>query len=309
MHRFLSFIQSHVGVVFCSALIVGLLFPIPWKDITSLLMPLMIFLLYLSFLHVDTSHVVAEFQRPWYLVRHIFLQYVLLPILFFFGLRLAGFPTLATAVFLLACMPAGLGSPVFTGIANGRIATSVVLSVLTHILVPLSVPFLFWAFADTHVAIDIMGMAQKLAILIGIPVVLAWVSRYFFSHIVVATKSYHKLFSIIALAAVAYVVIVPYSSTILHDIFTVIPLLLGTYVFFVVLCVSSFFLSFGTIPQERIAIIVSRIYMNNALGIVLAAQFLPPDVTLITILSEIPWFTTFGLYLWFQRRFIKADHE
>jgi predicted Na+-dependent transporter len=304
MHRFVSFIQNHVGVVFCSALIAGLLFPVPWKEISSLLMPLMIFLLFLSFLQVDASHVVSECKRPWYLARHISLQYIFLPVLLFFGLRFGGFPTFATAVFLLSCMPAGLGSPVFTGIANGRIATSVVLSVLTHIIVPLSVPVLFWAFADTHVAVDTIAMGQKLAMIIGIPIVLAWVSRCYFSHIVVATKGYHKLFSIFALAAVAYVVIVPYSSTILHDVFTVFPLLLAAYAFFAVLCVSSFLLSFGSIPEERIAIVVSRIYMNNALGIVLAAQFFGPDVTIIIILSEIPWFTSFGLYLWFQRRFI-----
>ncbi len=300
----MPFIEKHVGIVFCVALLLGLMAPVPWKDITSLLMPLMIFLLFLSFLGVDASHLRTDLRRPGHLITQIILQFVLLPVGLFLVVRAAGFPNFATAVFLLACMPAGLGSPVFTAIANGRVATSVVLSVVTHAIVPVTVPLLFWMFSGTHVAVNVAGMAQKLAILVGTAAVLAYLCRHFASGTVARTKPYRKLMSILALAGVAYVVIVPYADTIRHDVVSVLPVLAGTYLFFGVLCVCSFLLSKKSAPQEQIAIIISRMYMNNALGIVLAVQFFNKDVALISILSEIPWFTTFGAYLWFQRRFI-----
>ncbi len=298
-------VEKHVGVVFCLALLLGLLAPVPWPGVGMLLVPLMIFLLFLAFLGVDVSHLRAELKRPWYLTIQIFLQFVALPVVLFYAFTLAGFPTFGIAVFLLACMPAGLGSPVFTSMANGRVATSVVLSVLTHAIVPVTVPLLFWAFSDTHVAVDTFSMAKKLTMIVGSAAMLAVVFRIFLSGAVIRTKPYRKFLSILALCGVAYVVIVPYADTILNDVMGVLPLLAGTYVFFAILCVCSYFLSKYCPPQEQAAIIISRIYMNNALGIVLAAQFFSKEVTLITILSEIPWFTTFGLYLWFQRRFMR----
>ncbi len=296
-----------MGLVFCLALLTGLLFPVQWDGITTMLVPLMIFLLFLSFLGVDLSQITVEIKRPWPLLLQVALQFILLPVILFYLAQLAGFSTYAIAIFLLACMPAGLGSPVFTSIAGGRTASSAILSVVTHAIVPLTVPFLFWLVAGTHVEVNIMAMVQKLAILVGAPAVLAWFFRTQLPSVVTVSQPNRKLLSILALAGVAYVVIAPFASAIWQDVMSIIPTLLAMYAFFAILCVFSAVLSYWHKPEEQIAIVISRIYMNNALGITLAVQFLDQDVVLMTILSEIPWFTTFGMYLWFQKQFIQRN--
>jgi predicted Na+-dependent transporter len=74
---------------------------------------------------------------------------------------------------------------------------------------------------------------------------------------------------------------------------------------YIFLCLITFVFSSHRPPEERIALMISRTYMNNALAIVLAQAFFGPAVTLMMVLAEIPWFTTFGLYLWFQKRFLR----
>lgn len=299
-----SIIEKNAGAVFCIALLLGILFPMQIENVGDILMPLLILLLWISFLNVDVSHIREELSTPLQLGIQIAVNFLLVPIVLFFILRQLQLPDFAIAAMLLAAMPAGLGGPVLTGIAGGKVATSVVLSVVTHVLVPVSVPLLFWAFADMGVQVDVGSLAKQMAILIGTPILLAYVSRSFFSSAVSTTRPYHKLSSILALAAVAYLVIIPYADTIRSEFFSIIPILIGTYILYGILCLTSYVLSRQKKPEEQAAMVISRMYMNNALAIVLAFEFFSPEVALIVILAEIPWFTTFGAYLWFQKKFI-----
>ncbi len=302
----LRMIERRPGLIFCLALVLGIVAPLPWS-IGSLLQWLMGFLLFLSFLGVNLVHVRSELKQPVRLAVQILLQFILLPLALFAVLRSAGLPTYATAAMLLAAMPAGLGSPVFTAIARGRMETSVVYSVITHLLVPVTVPLLFWIATNVAVQVDSIAIAKQLALLVGIPMVLAAVMRTYAAGAVECTRSLRKPASILALAAVAYIAITPHAGTIRSDVLSVIPLLVGLYVFYVVLCLAAFACTVGRMPEERAAIIVSRIYMNNALAIVLATKFFSKDVAFAMILAEIPWFTTFSAYLWFQKRFMKLS--
>lgn len=269
-----------------------------------MLVMFLIFMLFLSFLDVDLSHIKSELKRPGQLFMQISWNFLLVPILVFFGFHWLGLDDFAIAGMLLAAMPAGMTGPVLTKIAGGRVATSAVLTVVTHILVPLSVPVLFWLIGGLDVQIDVQTLFQRMLLIIGVPVVLAAIFRNYFKKTIERTKSYYKLLSILVLAALAYFVIMPYSEIILDDAFFILPALLGTYVLCLIFALTSFGFSRKRKSKERAALIISRVYMNPALAIVLAFQFFGPEVTLITILYEVPWFTTFGLYLWFQKKFI-----
>jgi BASS family bile acid:Na+ symporter len=299
-----QFIEKNSGWMFSMALILGILFPMNIKNVSGILMPLMIVLLYISFLGINLSHVSSEIKKPGQLIMQIVWNFIVIPIALFLVLNQLGFRHFAVAAMLLAAMPAGLGSPVLTNIAGGRVETSVVLSVITHVLAPISVPILFLLFAGVGVHVDSLGLAKQMLMLIGIPIGLAYVTRKYFNNTIRATKHFYKSTSILLLALVAYLVIIPHAENIRNDFQSIIPMLMGTYILYSVLCISSYALSHKRKPTEQSAIVISRVYMNNALAIILAYQFFSPEVALITVLAEIPWFTTFGLYLWFQKKYI-----
>ena len=302
--KLLSFIEKHVGLVFCGALVLGIVAPVSWTGVSSLLTPLMGFLLFLSFLGVNLAQIKSELKQPARLALQVFLYFVVLPVVLYYTVRLLGLPAFALATLLLTAAPAGLGSPVFTSIAGGRTATSVVLSVITHVLVPFTIPLIFWAFTDVTVQVDTLAMAKQLGLLIGVPMLLSFGSQKYLPAVVAAINPWRRLLSIAVLAGIAYIAIVPYSGVIRSDVLSIVPTLAGTYLIFVVLSLTAFVFTRGKPTDERIAVILSRTYMNITLTIVLAVKFLDPAVALVLVLANVPWFTTFGAYLWFQKRFI-----
>lgn len=299
-----AWIEQHPAVAFTAALVIGITLPAETVWQPTLLKVLMGLLLFLSYLAVDFTVIKKHITAPLQLGIDIALHFLVVPAILFFVLRAAGLPEFALATLLLAAMPAGLGSPVFTGMAGGRIETSVLLSVCTHLLVPVTVPLLFWLLAGISVDIDAFAMAKQLSLLVFLPLLLAALARTHLPSITTATKPYRKLTSIFALAGVAYLAITPYAATIRHESLTIALPVIGLYFFYVVLCLSAFGLTIRRRSDERIGLIVSRIYMNNALAIVLAQSFFDERMTLLMILAEIPWFTTFGAYLWFQKKIL-----
>jgi len=299
-----TFIEKNSGLIFGSTLLLGILLPLDIKNIGNIIKILLILMLYISFLNVDFSHIKKELKHPGELLIQIVWNFLLVPVILFFIIQQLGFPQFAIAAMLLAAMPGGLAGPVLTNIAGGRVATSIVITVVTHIIAPLSLPLLFWIFTDLGVDIDVISLTTQLSILVGVPIGMALISRTYLKKMIKSSIKYHKIISILALTIVAYLVIIPNSETIRNNFLSIIPILIGVYILYSVLCLTSFALSKNREPKEQAAIIITRVYMNNALAIVLAYQFFSPEIALITVLAEIPWFTTFGIYLWFQKKFI-----
>jgi BASS family bile acid:Na+ symporter len=303
---FRSIIERYAGLVFCLALLLGILWPVPIDNAQAFLLKLLMgILLFISFLNIDFSIIKQRIVRPSQLIANIVFYFILLPALLYVVLHFLGLPEFAIGVLLLTAMPAGLGSAAFSSMANGRVETSVLLSVCTHLLVPVTVPLLFWLFAGISVEVNVLNMVTQLALLIFLPLFLALVCNRYAPESITNTKPYRKMISILALAGVAYFAIVPYASLIQSSVTSIFLPLLGMYAVYVALCLITFVCSMRRPPEERVALLVSRIYMNNALAIVLAQSFFGPTITLMMVLAEIPWFTTFGAYLWFQRRFLK----
>ncbi len=302
-----SQIEKHPAIVFTAAWLTGVILPTQTNWQAMILKILMGVLLFISYLNVDFSFIQKKILSPLQLITDIVLHFLCVPALLFIALQATGQSEFALAALLLAAMPAGLGSPVFTSMAGGRIETSVLLSVCTHVLVPISVPLLFWLVAGMTVEIDVLAMAKQLSLLVFLPLVLAVLARTYLPNATTASKPYRKITSIFALAGVAYLAMSPYAATIRHESLGIVLPILGLYALYCVLCLSAFALSFRHATDERIGLMVSRIYMNNALAIVLAQSFFGERITLLMILAELPWFTTFGAYLWFQNRYVRSS--
>lgn len=71
---------------------------------------------------------------------------------------------------------------------------------------------------------------------------------------------------------------------------------LWLYILFIILFLAGYFMAFWRKKEDKIALAVSKSYMNNALAIGLAFAFFDPRITILMVLSEIPWNTTLGLF-------------
>jgi len=90
----------------------------------------------------------------------------------------------------------------------------------------------------------------------------------------------------------------------IRDIFGI---LLVLYAVFFVFQVVGYFQAFWLEPEERIAVSVSKMAMNNVLGVVIAISYFNPQIALILVLSEIPWNTMPILYSFILKLHRKPD--
>lgn len=294
------FIERHVGILLTLALIAGVALPQYGEILKGMLPPILITILTIAFLGVDVGLILEELRRPLRLLVLLFSFSVLIPIATYV-LIVHLDESFAIPALLLASMPAGVSSSVFTSLARGRVETSAVITVFTHIIAPLTVPTILFALTGTRVEINVLGMAKQLTILIALPMLIAWSLRTFLGGIVRSTKPYHKSLSVISVCALGFTAICPHALEIRNNPGAIIVPTMELFLLFAVLYAVGILIARRRVREEKIAIAISRTYMNYALAIVLAQQFLPA-FALTTVLSVIPWITTFGIVLWVNER-------
>lgn len=103
------------------------------------------------------------------------------------------------------------------------------------------------------------------------------------------------------MALIIYAVISVQSEAILQNPLGIIGDLFWIYLLFILFHIVGYVSAFWRKKEDKIALSVTKTYMNNALAIVIALQFFSPQVALIMVISEIPWGTTLGIFKYFLR--------
>lgn len=114
-------------------------------------------------------------------------QYLILPgVAFGVGLLMAGTPSIALGLLLVACCPAGALSNYLTGVARGSVATSVSMTAISTLLSVLVTPLLFAFWASTNpetkaileqIEIDPKRVVMMLLIMLIVPVAAGMIIR------------------------------------------------------------------------------------------------------------------------------------
>ncbi len=134
-------------------------------------------------------------------------QFVLLPALtFLFVFTIKPSPSIALGMFMVAACPGGNISNFMTNYAKGNAALSVSLTAIATILAIGMTPlnFQFWSglYSPTSeiintVSISPMEMVKVISLLLGVPLILGMIVRYYFPKFAFKTSPYFKIGSII----------------------------------------------------------------------------------------------------------------
>jgi len=115
------------------------------------------------------------------------------------------------------------------------------------------------------------------------------------------TKKYYSFITICCIGIVIYIVISAQAKEILHNPLAAFIQTLWLYLLFIVLYIIGYVLIVWKKKTDRIAVAVTKTYMNNALAISIAAAFFSPKIALLMVLSEIPFGTTLGIFKYMQK--------
>lgn len=178
MVRFLEWSARNGGALLGYGIFVGVLLPPLAAATRDVVTPVVACLMTLVLLRVDFSQVLGYLRRP--LLVAALLAWVLLacPLIVFALVRLLGLEgALAAAVVIMATGCAATSSPAFARMVGLDGEISLVVAVLSTLLIPFTAPPLALGLLGLDLAISMSGLMARLALVVGLPLVISVVIR------------------------------------------------------------------------------------------------------------------------------------
>jgi len=275
-------IKENTWLIIFVAILLSFLFPKLGLMLKPYLIYLLMLLMFLSSLHIYFKEIIHELRNYKKKVLVLAIIHLVSPILVFF-LK----PLFSDEVFLglvLASVTSSGMSVVFLShLYNGKESESLVITSVSNILSPISIPLLVLLFAQTSIQVDVVAMSITILKLVIVPLILASLIRK--TSLNKPLQTYGTYISIVVLFALILGIISPLRNIILADISQ--SLTLGAVI--LILVTFNFVLGYvlGSSKPEKVSFAISSSYKNFTLATVLALSLFSPLVALPAILYTV----------------------
>jgi len=250
---------------------------------------MMMTILYLSFLRIDFS-VLARLkgadlaELAWWSL----LKLAILPVgLWALAAWLA--PGWALPVLLLSGVSAGVTAPFFSQLLGGDGARSLQLTVITSMLVPFTLPALVKLLAGAELNIPFVHMARMLALVIFVPLALAWLTRRLLPVVMPPLERLQFPLILALFFCINLGVFAPYASLFFEQAGQVAAAIGLACALAAVYFLTAWVM--GPLSHGRADILswgTGLVFINNVLVVVFAAKFFGPRSPLLAALYLLP---------------------
>ncbi len=291
--NFFVFLEKYFWAVFILGFLSGLLFPQFGEHLGFLIMPLLMAILFFTFLKIDVGEVVTKLKRPGLLL-YVAIIFLLAYPAFVYLAVVCIDADFAFALLLLAAMPAGVSTPALSDIYHADVPLSFCIVVITHFLLPVTLPLLLLLYSPNGVSVDALSIFHSTVLFVFIPVILSQLWKRFFQSTIPRMRGFITGINVLILFFQFYVVVSINRSLIFENVGHVLIAVIFLHVFFLLSHFIGYATPFWRPQKEKITFSLSKTYCNNALATGLALTFFSPHVALLVMLSEVPWITMQG---------------
>ncbi|MFA6529125.1 MAG: bile acid:sodium symporter [Candidatus Gracilibacteria bacterium] len=290
-------IEKHFAFILALALLGGLFLPQIGIALMPIIKLILIAMLFLTSLKIDFKQIISYLKKPALPIYIFVMKMLVIPTAVFLIARYID-PTLAIGLLLLSATSPGMASPVLTELFKGNVALSLVTVVTCSLLSPFTMPLLFKELTSQSIELDSVGMAGTLAFMIFTPIILSEIIKKIRSvqPFVEKSKKHFSAINIILMSLLMWIGIAPQADTFLHNPLSILKQLIALIILFTATHIIGYMIAFWRTKEDKISISTSLTYMNSSLAFVIAVEFFPPEVVLITIVSQIVWNTFPGIF-------------
>lgn len=303
--KIIQLIEKKFWLLLLISVILGILIPTPFKQLDNFVIPGIMLILFLTYLKIDFIEIVSHIKKPGFLLYILITFLIIIPVCIYLLFKNIN-QDLAVGLLLLCSMPPGVASPVFTDIVKGNTSLSVVVSIIANVLAPITVFALFYFLTHQSIHLDLNGIFFTLLIACFVPLILAQSMRKINRKFIQDTQTYYGGINILIIMLLIYIIIAKQSYEITHNPINILIEIIWLYILFFFFHIIGYYVAFWRNKKDKIALSVSRTYLNTALAIGLAITYFDPKIALLIALSEIPWGTTLGLFK-FALKYTKND--
>lgn len=281
-------IENNFSLVIISSVFAGLIFPDYAKRLDPYTMYILMTIMYFTLLKIDPAETLLQASRPLFVSYLSLLILVVRPMLLFFVTRIV-FPDIASAVLIIACLPAAMSSTTLTDLLGGNPHISLIVTTVTSLMVPVTMPLIVKLLIGMETEAGIWDMLPLLAKIIFIPFVLSMISRKAFRSGIERAKTNFPVLNIILFF---FLILGPVGNNAQY-VFDNIGGMYLVVAYLVIVAgfthIVGWYASFFRGRRDRIASTTVMAYNNITLGIVFVSQFFTPYILLIVIIYTIVW--------------------
>jgi len=283
-------IEKYFWIFLIMGILLGIWQPVAFETPKFLPKIFLGMMLFFVFLKIDALEIIEK-MRKFKLMIYIALVYmIIIPLLFFLLVNIFD-RQLALGILLLTAMPAGVSTPALTDILKGNISLAMSIAIVTQVIAPFTVPFLFWMIGTKGLDINKLLLFKDISILVFSPLILAQVIKKYFPAVINRTQHLFTSANIFLLFAFVYVAISSQRNIILGNPVSLLWKTSVLYLVFIILHAVGYIICYRESKENKIALSITCAYMNNGLAIVLASTYFGPGILVLMVLSEIPWNT------------------
>lgn len=252
----------------------------------------LVFMLLLSLLKTDLKAVFKCFQRLRWISSLSIVKLFIAPfIIFLFSFAVPA--EYRIAMILLAATPAAMATPGLLSLLKGDINMGMVVSVLTNLMAPFTIPLILLYTVGAEVEFNVLSMFTFLLIVVVIPFVIGYLLEEFVPQFVDRIQPSIGSILTIHIFFFNFAAIAPHADVIWADFGLALQVLFFTILLSVLFHVLGLLVSLGSKPKMIVTSLVVMAYFNTGLAIVVANQYFDPTTVLMTVVYEFPW--TLGL--------------
>ncbi len=283
-------IEKHFWLILLAGILSGLWSPVSFKAPPVLPKILLGMMLFLAFLKIDALEVLENMRNLRLMIYIASVYMLVIPLVFYFSTRIFD-ADLAIGILLLTAMPAGVATPALTDIAKGNISLSMSLTIVSQLLAPFTVPFLFWLMDIDSLTINKLLILKDIAILVFLPMIISQIVKRYLPRTITKTQHFFTSANVFLLFSFVYIAISSQRNVILENPTGLIWKIALLYLVFILLHIIGYMICPKENKESRIAVAIGAAYMNNGMAIVLAASYFKPEILVLMVLSELPWNT------------------
>lgn len=250
---------------------------------------MMMFVLFLSCLKINPEGIfekVKDFKLVVYLALLIL---IIIPLLIYPLFNIFLKFEYGLAILILLLMPTGIAVPAYAIILRGDKELALVLSTITSLICPLTVPLLIYFLIGVKTELNFSHIFIALSAIIFIPFILSAIFRKIGKKIIKKTEKYYSSVSIVIITLIMAGAIAKVdASQIMNENKSIIYPFLSLFFLAILLHLIGYFAIYKKDVQTKITSSLSLAYMNSTLAIVFAAEFFGPETLLLVVLYQIP---------------------
>lgn len=288
MQSVIKFIEKYFWAIILIACALGILIPKYFIPLKPSLTYILAFVLLLSFLKIDTEELFTHFKKPKLIIWLSFTHLILVPVVLFFAVKYFDL-NLAIAILLTAAAPAAVAAPAMTDLFKGNVSLSLVITVITHIFIPITLPLLLFILVGQKISLPIFDIFTFIATVVILPFILSVIIKKIFPKSINKIQPYFKTLTIMAISviiATAIALNINYlqENPVRAILYLFVFLFLGLLFHFI-----GNLLAYKKQKSYRISSAVTLAYNNQALILLIAMQFFSPEILFYIVCYEITW--------------------